>query len=350
MKKITFIILLVTCHLSFVTLSAKAADNTFIADIYVDISANNATIAKQNAMNEANKRGLITVVKRITTDDAVSKFDALTPEQIINFIKEVDVDDEKTSNTRYIANLKVNINEDLLKIYMKEQNMPFIKDTPRDVLVIPIMRKEPHTEPLLFVDDNLWLQAWNSKTIKDGKTSFHTIKTDHNLNAQDILASNAWTLDTIAKNNNNINDIYILEAYINNDFFVVILTSYNTGLKNNFKVNMTDNPDYMNKAISEAISGIGDHIKKQRISQAQTINKIVVLYNYPTLKEWIITENKLKKADYINNLSVDAFGNSKVQFKIEYSGTMENLQKALQRNGLKLTEHPNKIFMLEKIR
>jgi hypothetical protein len=202
---------------------------------------------------------------------------------------------------------------------------------------------------MLFVDDNLWLQLWNSKKIKNGKTSFHVIKTDRDLNVQDILASNTWTFDTIIKENDNINDIHVLEAYPSKDFFVVILTAYNTGLKGSFKIDMTNNPDYMNQAVSEAVSRISDQVKKQRINQAQTTNKIVVLYNYPTLKDWITIEKKLKKADYVNNLTVDAFGNGKVQFKIEYSGTLESLQRFLQRNGLKLNEHPNKIYMLEKL-
>lgn len=341
MKKLLFLVLLLLPSITF------ANQATYTADVSVDVSADNAVIAKQNAMKIAHHKALVTVARRITTDDAVSIFEALKPEQTVNFIKEVDVVDEKTSDVRYMATLKVKINEDILKIYMREKNMPLIKDTPHDVLVIPIMRRAAHTEPFLFVDDNLWLQLWNSKHVTDGTISYHTIKTNRNLNVNDILALNAATFDTIIKENG-IGDIHILEAFPQDDNFMVNLTAYTTGLKGSFKIDMANNPNYMSEALTESVSRISNFIKKQRITQVQQNNEIVVLYNYPSLKNWIETEKMLKTIDYISNLNVDAFGNGKVQFKIEYTGSIEGLQRYLQRNGLQINEYGNNIYLLEK--
>ena len=343
MKKLICLILF-----TLVPLAAHAADDTFIAGVYVDVTASDTTAAKQSAMNEANKKGLATVVNRITDDAAVQKFESLSSEQVINFIREVNVIDEKSSATRYMASLKVKVNEDLLRIYMKEQGMPFIKDSPHDVLIIPIMRRASHTEPMLFTDDNLWLQAWNSRTIKDGLVTFHALKTDHNLNARDILALNAGTLDRIIRENE-ISDIHIAEAYPDQDFFTVNMTSYLTGLRGSFQIDMTDNPAYIDQAIAKSVARVVDFVKRQRVRQVHATEKIVVLYNYPALKDWIAVESFLRKSDYVSNMTVDAFGNGKVQFKVEYAGTLEGLQRHLQRNGFRLRENQNNSYILEKI-
>ena len=76
---------------------------TYNAEITVDVTAENASVAREKAMTEANRQAYTAVAKRVTTADGVRRLNELNDAQILNFIKEVSIISEKASNVRYIA-------------------------------------------------------------------------------------------------------------------------------------------------------------------------------------------------------------------------------------------------------
>ena len=105
---------------------AQAADERFAVEINVDVTDSNASLARERAMSEANRAAIVEVAKRITTSEGAARLAAMTDDQLINFIKEVLVISEKTSNVRYIANLRVVLNEGMLRQYMQERDIPLL--------------------------------------------------------------------------------------------------------------------------------------------------------------------------------------------------------------------------------
>ena len=103
--------------------AAGAGDMTYNAEITVDVTAENASVAREKAMTEANRQAYTAVAKRVTTADGVRRLNELNDAQILNFIKEVSIISEKASNVRYIATLNVAVNEHILKTYMQENDI-----------------------------------------------------------------------------------------------------------------------------------------------------------------------------------------------------------------------------------
>ncbi|MDR1025891.1 MAG: hypothetical protein LBL47_00695 [Lactobacillus sp.] len=340
MKKLILTLLL------FLPTIALANPGTYKADVYVDVSADDAATARQKAMNIANRNALNTVLKKISTDETVAKFDELGPEHIINFIRETAIINEKASNVRYIANLRVTINEKLLKDYMKEKGYPLINDAPSDVLIIPVYRDSPSSEPKLFSDDNIWLAGWNNSEIQAGSTKYHTIKSYVTIDVEDIMSLSPKAFERIAKIHN-INDIYVVEAYTNhNHNFEVKITPYSSGAPEVFEVD--GNGTVITEAIRKTAERINNIVKKQKANQIINKNSITAIYSYPNIKSWSKTEKDLNRIEQINNVNTDAFSNGKVQLKIEFTGTIENLQRALSSKGYSLQQFDN-LYLLEKI-
>ena len=129
LKKLFFLSL---CCL-MVTFSAMAGPK-YEADISVDEVADSVNKAKKNAMVKAIREGLAEVILNISTDEAVADINKLNDNQIQHFISGVMVLMEKTSDVRYIADLRVSVNEDVLNAYINENGFPIIISEEKNVI------------------------------------------------------------------------------------------------------------------------------------------------------------------------------------------------------------------------
>ena len=77
--------------------AAQAAEDTpyTVSKIAVDVTAKNAVAAKANAMAEAEKRGLDTVLRRIVPFSFYPKLPDLQPEQIEGVVNSISIRKEQ---------------------------------------------------------------------------------------------------------------------------------------------------------------------------------------------------------------------------------------------------------------
>ena len=94
------------------------------AEIDIDATASSASLAREKAMTEANRKALYAITNRISAATSTTILDNLNDNQILNFIQEVSVLSEKVTDSRYIATLKITINAPILKAYLSEKNAP----------------------------------------------------------------------------------------------------------------------------------------------------------------------------------------------------------------------------------
>ena len=57
------------------------------------------------------------------------------------FIKETTVLEEKASNVRYLAKLRITANDRLLRQYLQEKNVPLVVASSADVMIVPVFRE-----------------------------------------------------------------------------------------------------------------------------------------------------------------------------------------------------------------
>ena len=134
MKKILLLLL-------FLGLStAVFAKSDYTAQIEVDVDAKDSVEAKDKAMIEAQRKGFSEVASGLTDEENVKLLNQLSDDEIAKFVQSVSVSNEKSGGTKYKALLTVEINEELLKEYMAENDMIDVKAS--ELLVIPVYRSE----------------------------------------------------------------------------------------------------------------------------------------------------------------------------------------------------------------
>ena len=110
---------LMLCFLAF---NVQAADK-YSSIVSVDVTDVNAATAKEKAMAEANRRAVNSIIPEFADERALALMDTLSDEQILYFIKEATVLEEKSSDVRYIASLRVTIQDRILRQYLYEKGV-----------------------------------------------------------------------------------------------------------------------------------------------------------------------------------------------------------------------------------
>ncbi len=346
--------LLVLCGI-LLAMPAYAESPVYTVEVSVDVTDVNASQAREKAMVAANRRAFETVVRKITTAQGAQNLMNFTDNQILNFIKEVSVVSEKSSNVRYIADLLVTINESVLKAYMQEKEINSVVEASSKVVVVPVFRAFEADKPLLWEDGNIWRQAWENKEPRNSLVKISSLPAN-DVSFAAIDAEKAQAFDKAALEevllNNNASDVYVADAvYDGIDGLKVRLMS----LKNASNAEETimvpgdrgQSAELMAAAVDMVSAKIENKVKTASIAENQMLSSIEVIYNYPELRDWVATEKLLKSIAYVRGLQVEAMGSGKVQFKLEFVGSDEKVWAALRANGLNLKQY-DEFYLLER--
>ena len=99
------------------------AGQEYSSIVNVDVTDVNAAAAKEKAMLQANRQALNNVAPLLATQSGVDLINSLSNEQIAYFIKDATVLEEKSSDVRYMASLKITIQDGILRQYLEEKGV-----------------------------------------------------------------------------------------------------------------------------------------------------------------------------------------------------------------------------------
>ncbi|MBE6468073.1 MAG: DUF2066 domain-containing protein [Alphaproteobacteria bacterium] len=339
----------ILCIAVLLTGNVNAADDRYSVVIKVDVSDENASIAREKALNSATRAAVNAIAKRISTSDGAKKIANMTDAQIINFVKETSVINEKNSDVRYMAELKIVVNDELLREYMKEREIPVVSQNGATVLIIPIFREFSDDTPILWETDNLWRQAWDNSA---DTSAIKFVSISQNPMHQSMIdAKQASDFDYIAIENiassANTNNIYVLDASYKGVEGLIISAKSFSGDKFEIEVEgaKSSGIELFNQAVQQTKSQIEQHLLSNDNSQEEEQNEITVLYPFPALKYWITAEQKIKSITNITEMQVQAMTPGKAQFKIVFTGSLNNLQKLLSALGYELEDGGNHMVL-----
>lgn len=338
---------LLILYLSFVIPSvAFCSDERFSVEIKVDVTDKNASIAREKAITNASRAAITAVAGRISTSDGAAKIGEMTDAQLINFVKETSVINEKNSDVRYIADLRIVINEDLLKQYMMERDIPLNQNTTgNSILIIPLFREFATDAPMLWETTNPWKQAWSTIRSTSG-IKFVPISSSagfiNAINAEQASASDSQSLEKVALMSGT-NDVYVLDATYNGVEGLKIIATSLSG--EHFTIDVagakSSGAELFNQAVIESCNQISTRTLESKNTLAAIENELTILHPFSSLKQWIRTEQLIKSLNVVNKIEVQAMAQGKAQFKIFYTGTISNLKHLLSSQGYLLEDSGN---------
>lgn len=324
--------------LFFILSGNVTAKPLFEADVNVDITAENVVEAKKQAMAKARRDALNDVLLSVSTAQSVEELAKLNDNQIQHFISGVMVLMEKSSNVRYIADLRVTINEDVLKAYMAENNLPMVVGEEQTVLVVPLLEQNDGALDL-WSDANFWRQAFiDRKDIRKGNLILHDI--DKNLGNITAVEANRIYDMTEAEfadlsGFNNVEEVYVLKYSLKDG--KVYVKSFPTREVNEVVIGEAT-PQDMIEAVLPFFKDVKKAAKLENLDDnAEFVNqKIEAVYSYTKLSEWLSLKRFLEANAQVKDVKVISMVNGKVHFSFIYNGVWEKLQANLALSGYKM--------------
>ena len=330
MKNFVFIVFL--C-LNFVNICK--ASPSYTAEISVDETNESVSLAKEQAINKATRSALNDIVLSISTTQAVEEISKLNDNQIQHFVKEMQILMEKSSDIRYIADLKIEIKEDILKEYLKENNFPIIINEIQNVLLIPLFEKKDNTLNLWTEENLLREELLNKTSLKTNLINFQVIEK----NLGNITATNPKTIYEMDKEKfnelasfNSVDNIAVIKySEQEKKVYIKIFPSQQV-----FEEDITLR-DNMSTMIEKTFNIIKANTKKitQEVTKS-TANSIDVVYTYPDLSSWMKLKKQLESNPQVDTINIISMANKKVHFNFTYTGIIEKLQTELSLNGFNL--------------
>lgn len=305
------------------------------ADVRVDVTAETVAEAKQQAMAKAVRDALSEVLLTVSTEKSVQKINELNDNQLQHFISGVMVLMEKSSDVRYIAELRISIDEDVLKAYMAENDMPFVVGEEQEVLVIPLLEKNDGSLDL-WSDENIWRQAFLDRgRIAKGNLDVRVI--DKNLgNITAVQANRLYDMSDGEYNElanfNRISSIYVLK-YAPKQMKVFVKSFPEREIK---EVDVANND--VQQVLDVVLPFLKGKAKNETEEQVITSQQGVydVMYSYPQLAKWTALKKLLEMNPQVSNVEIVSMSSGKVRFRFEFSGVIEKMQATLGEQGYQM--------------
>lgn len=147
-----------------------------VSNIVVDISAASAAAARSQAIAQAHRIAFSNVFVKMVAREDWGLEPALTNAELAALVSAVDVRGEKSSQTRYVAELSVAFDKEALLGVFKSAGVTYTDSETPPIIMLPIASYGGAT--LLWSADNVWRNAWLASATRAQSLVSYTLLSD----------------------------------------------------------------------------------------------------------------------------------------------------------------------------
>ena len=145
------------------------ADLFTVSNVRTDVTDENAVLAREKALAEGQKKALVELMKRLSLSSEWDKLPTLGEDfNVTKYVRSFQVQKERTTPTRYLADLSVRFVPKAVEELMRSKNVtPFTTPASKAVL-LPVFQSPDGLQ--LWEDANPWRQGLQSVNLTDTLT------------------------------------------------------------------------------------------------------------------------------------------------------------------------------------
>lgn len=339
--------------------AASADSKMFSAtNIQVDVTADNAALAREQAMQDGQKKALMVVMERITPDYVIEQLTELVPDDIINMVQDLRVLNEKTSTVRYIATLEVRFNPDAVRELLRQNGLPYVRTSGKPMLILPIYKRSPSSTPMLWEEENAWLRAWINRTVESYMVPLFVPMGDladvQIIAADQIVKGDLEAAQRLAKRYE-AEGILIVEVVRSGSSFTVNGRAMDevtaSEIPNfSFTVPLTKNTS---STFAIAVRKVVEHLdgvwKREQMVQFNDAASLVAMVPVSNLSQWHKIRSRLERIPLISSYYLQAARSGVLQLTIFFAEDLDRLQREMNKRMLSLTVMPSGVFKLQSV-
>ena len=322
---------------------ALANDIFTVRGIAVDRTADTATAARAAAQAEGQRLALAEVMKKLTLPedwDALPEIDEATAQGAVRGFQ---VANERTSATRYIAEMIVSFQPEAVRRILRGANIPFGETQARPAVLLPVLRRDDRR--ILWDDDNPWRDAWASLDLVNAMTPLVLPLGDIaeiNSVTPDVALSGDETAQTALEEmaaNYGAADAVVAEAVLSGGRLDVTLTARGAAASAPVRQSFSDGADeaeLMRNAARTMLDTMALQWKRQIIVRDTSLHTLTASASFASLEEWERIRNSLTTAPLVQGLEVLGISSNGAELRISFKGSADMLSLSLSQRNVTL--------------
>ena len=334
------------------TLVHGEALNVFeVRDVAVDVTAETAAKAREQARMQGEARAFQTLMERLTLRIEHSSLPQLSNEEISTYVKDFSVNDEKTSSVRYLARLTFRFKPKDVRGLLVESGFSFAETVSKPVLVLPVFQNAGAL--ILWDDPNPWRDAWASRpktrSLVPTQIPTGTLADIAAIGAEQAMDGDPQRLKAIG-NRYGASDALVafgvmrIEAAKARRVLDVYFTRFGRQLKEQTEVisfpQNTDEtvPALLARAAQELTYVVEDNWKRDNLLRFDRAGMIAVVVPIKGLKDWLKVRAMLAGVAVLRRTDLVLLSKERAHLNLHYIGETNQLALALEQADLKLVQ------------
>lgn len=136
---------------------AAANDAFTVKGVDVDVTAANPQAAKDQAIADAQRQAFRLLLERLTQPADHARLPKADGTQ---YVRDFQVDHERSSATRYIATISVRFSPAAVKKLLQGAGIAYAEPRSKAVVIVPVFKAAGAARPVLWDEPNPWRTAW----------------------------------------------------------------------------------------------------------------------------------------------------------------------------------------------
>ena len=334
---------------------AIASDDVYaVENVAVDNTAETAAAARDVALARGQRQALRRLLERLTLAVDHQRLPAVAPTAIAEFVNGIEVSEEKTSPTRYIATLRVSFKKERVRALLRAQGIPFSETRAKPLLVLPVYRAAGAVR--LWQNPNPWRDAWSNVTIGADAPVPLVVPAGEladvsAISADQALAGDGRRLDVIA-DRYGVADVLVAFAELDIDLATrarrlqvslrqlgptgpnLVIESFSSG-------GQETEAAMISRAVADITTGIQEQWKEGTLIRFDEQRSISAQVPLRGLQDWIVVRERLVGNSLVQRVELTALSVVSARIVLHYWGDVDRLSVALAQSNLTLEQDSN---------
>lgn len=343
----------VALMLVFPTLAAAGAAETYdVPGIQVDVTAETAAAARDQALAEGEGKAFAALLAQFVDADTAAALADTDAETIRSLIRDFSISSEKSSAVRYLATLDYRFDAEAVQAFLTQRRAKFAAPPSEPVAVVPVWEAQGRT--VLWDDPNPWRNVWELRNPGAGGVPTVVPAGDlgdiATLSVEQATSGYGEALTALAERYR-ASGILVTHARLVSDMrkdtSLVVVESSRYGDDGNrqwttdLTVRSKEGED-LDALLARAVGEVSD-VLTRRWRQSATVDasevaELAVQVPISSLRDWVDVRSRLDSVAAVRKFDMLSLSRDAVRLKLVYMGGLSALQEALAASGMTLIQ------------
>lgn len=333
-------------------LRGLAQDDIYtVENVEVDVTADNAVQARENAMEEAQVKAYRMLAEKLLPPEEFEVFETPDSTTISALVQDFEVTNEQLSAVRYKGVFTVRFRPGAMRSRLAAGGTPYVEDVVQagSLLVFPFYQYG--SRMTLWEPSNEWMKAWVRPQEGEAE-SLTIVPMGDLLDVSQVRDDQALTYAPEMMKR-------MMARYEAEEAAILIAAPKRTGVEADAPLSLDvrlyevgeSGPEYMrsvsidslpeegrdafyDRSVREVKNMLRGNWKQKRVITPAQIRFFEARVHFTSVQEWVKTKNVLDRLPGMQTILIKGLKPKQAEVQLQYAGDEDHLRQALQRAGI----------------